>query len=220
MFVPLHFMEYTVGYAAIRDCVEILQTHNIAPVMNTLTMAMRSFFAGKKLEYFNSMLSGVSMQDNLTGLYNRLGYHRMAVSLFDKARNEDRSLAVLFVDMDRMKYFNDTFGHACGDDAIRCISSSILASIPEEAAAIRYGGDEFLVVFPAEAEEDATALVEKIREKIPGEAEKRNMPDVPGISVGIVLTDPESSYSLNDYVEEADKLMYNEKLIKKGGHPV
>ena len=218
LFVPLHFMEYTVGFAAIRDSVEILKTRNIAPVMNTLTMAMRSFFAGKKLEYFNSMLSGVSMQDTMTGLCNRLGYHRLALKLFNRTKESGKRLAVLFVDMDGMKYFNDTFGHACGDDAVCSVSASILACVPEEAVSIRYGGDEFLILFPAEAEEEGKDLVERIRQRILGEAAKRNMPDVPKISTGLVLTDPDSDYSLNDYVDEADKLMYNEKLLKKGGH--
>ncbi len=218
LFAPLHFMAYTVGYVAIRDCVKIMKTRNIARFINTLTMAMRSFFAGKKLEYINSMLSGVSMQDTMTGLLNRLGYHRQALKLFRRAKEKGERLSVLFVDMDGMKYFNDTFGHACGDDAVCSVSASILACAPEGAVCIRYGGDEFLILFPAKNEEEAAALVENIRRRIPREAAKRNMPDAPKISTGAVLTDPDSDYSLNDYVDAADKLMYNEKLSKKGGH--
>ncbi|MBQ9437703.1 MAG: diguanylate cyclase [Lachnospiraceae bacterium] len=220
LFTPLHFMEYTVGYLVIRDCVEILHTRNVAPIVNTLTMAMRGFFDGKKLEYFNQMLSGLSMKDNLTGLYNRLGYHRLATKLFNETTGDGKRLGVLFLDMDNMKYFNDTFGHSCGDDAICSISTSISKSIPKEAVAIRYGGDEFLILFPANTEEEITSLIEDISAHIPEEADARKMPDVPGVSSGFVLTEPTSSLTLNDYVEEADKLMYDQKLMKKaaGGH--
>jgi hypothetical protein len=60
-------------------------------------------------------------------------------------------------------------------------------------------------------------LVKVILHTIPVKAKEYNLPDIPGISTGYVITDPASSLTLNDYVEEADKLMYNEKKIKKAG---
>ncbi len=215
LFAPLHFMDAAVGYLVIRDCVEMLRAKRIAPIVNMLTMAMRSFFSGKKLEYLNQMLSGISMQDSLTGLCNRLGYHHLATRLFKKTHEEGRSLVVLFIDMDRMKYFNDTFGHACGDDAILCVSSAIKANVPEEAIPVRYGGDEFLVLTPAEGADAVRELLEKILSSIVREALNRHMPETPEISTGFVLTDPASGTSLNGYVEEADRLMYGTKKEKK-----
>ena len=217
MFIPLHFMDATVGFIAISDCLEILHTKNIEPFVNTVTMALRNFFAGKKLEYVNQMLSGISMVDNLTNLYNRLGYHHLAARLFKKTHEEGKRLGVLFIDMDKMKYFNDTFGHACGDDAIRCLSTSIKECISGDAIPVRFGGDEFLVIMPVKGKEEVDELVKVILHTIPVKAKEYNLPDIPGISTGYVITDPASSLTLNDYVEEADKLMYNEKKIKKAG---
>ncbi|MCR4657428.1 MAG: GGDEF domain-containing protein [Lachnospiraceae bacterium] len=218
LYVPLHFMETTVGFVVIKGCVEILYRQKIAPIVNTLTMAMRSFFAGRELESINHMLSGISMRDNLTGLYNRLGYHHLASELFDKIQDENKSLGVIFIDMDKMKYFNDTFGHACGDDAIKSVAGAIEKSIPEDAIPVRFGGDEFIILMRADNEEEIRQLIEQILRAVPGEAKKRKMPEAPGISSGFVLTDPKSRLSLNDYVEEADKLMYNNKKLHRAGY--
>lgn len=215
MFIPLHFMRSTVGFLAISDCMELLKTKIIASFVNTLTMALRSFFSAQKLEYINSMLSGISMSDSLTGLCNRLGYHHLASELFDNANDRGERIGVLFIDMDRMKWFNDTFGHACGDDAIRCLASSIKQSISSEAIAVRFGGDEFLVLTPVDQAKDMDKIVSRITKTLPAEAKKLNLPDVPGISTGYIITDPNSSLTLNEYVEEADKLMYSEKTAKR-----
>ncbi len=220
MFIPLHFMETTVGYVAINDCTEIMHSSNIAPIVNTLTMALRGFFSGKKLEYVNQMLSGISMSDTLTGLCNRLGYHHLASRMFKKTHEEGGKLGILFIDMDKMKWFNDTFGHACGDGAIRCLSNTIKICILPEAIPVRFGGDEFLVITPLkgrEEKEEMDDLVTTINKTLLKEAEKYSLPDVPKISTGYVITDPSSPITLNEYVEEADKLMYNDKKTKKAG---
>ncbi|MCR4807794.1 MAG: GGDEF domain-containing protein [Lachnospiraceae bacterium] len=216
-FIPLHFMELTVGFLVINGVVDILHNGNIAPLVNTLTMAMRNYFDGKKLEYMNQMLSGMSMQDSLTGLNNRLGYHHLASGLFKETHEKDRKLGVLFIDMDKMKYFNDTFGHACGDDCLRALSDAIKDSISPDAVPVRFGGDEFLVLTPAAKASDMDKLVEAINSAIPSSSEKYKLPSLPGISTGYVITDPQSDLSLNEYVEEADRLMYNQKKAKKAG---
>ncbi|MCR5420387.1 MAG: GGDEF domain-containing protein [Lachnospiraceae bacterium] len=217
MFIPLHFMEATVGFLVINDGDKLLQTKNMATLVNTLTMALRNFFAGKKLEYVNQMLSGISMKDNLTGLCNRLGYHHLAARLFKRTHSLKKSLGVLFIDMDKMKYFNDTFGHACGDDAIRSLSTSISKCIPKDAIPVRFGGDEFLVITPIEEEEEIKVIIQNIRDTLPTVAKEYSLPDVPGMSTGYVITNPNSKITLNEYVEEADKLMYHEKKAKRAG---
>lgn len=217
LFVPLHFMEETVGYLVICGCTQILHTQNIASVANSLTMALRSFFAGKKLEYLNQMLSGISMKDDLTGLFNRLGYHRLAFDLFRKTQDKGGRLGVIFIDMDDMKYFNDTFGHACGDDAVCCVADAIRSNISGDAIPVRFGGDEFLIITAAAEQEDVTSIIDGIKRSVHEEAQKKNLPAVPGISTGFVITDPEDRMTLNEYTEEADRLMYIDKKLRKAG---
>lgn len=215
LFVPLHFMEHTVGYLAIWDCIEMVRIKAVSAIVNTLAVALRNFFAQRNLSYINHVLSGISMKDHLTGLYNRLGYHDLAYPLYRRLCGLNERLAIIFIDMDRLKYLNDTFGHTVGDRAIQCVSNAIRHSVPQDAIPVRYGGDEFIVLVPAKGEADAEELLAAIAARLPGEAEALNMPDAPGISAGYVLTNPGDRISLDDYVRQADSLMYAEKKHKK-----
>ncbi len=211
LFVPLHFMQYTVGYLKITNCVEMIRIKCISSIANTLTMTLRSYFTRNKLFYFNQILSGLSMKDDLTGLYNRLGYNNLAYNLFRKTKEEKGRLAVLFIDIDRLKYINDTFGHRMGDKAIACVARAVLESVPENAVSVRYGGDEFLTLVPAECCREVETLIETIRGRLPSLAETMEMPLTPGFSIGYLLTDSDSECTLDEYVAEADNSMYREK---------
>ena len=215
LILPLHFMEYTAGYLVIWDCVEMIRLKRVSAIVNTLTMAMHSFFARRRLAHINRVLSGMSVRDELTGLYNRFGYNSLASQLFDRTHADGKRLGILFIDMDGMKYFNDHFGHACGDKAILSVSQAIRHCVPANALAVRYGGDEFLVFMPAGDVGDIRQVLDGILEGIPRMARTLDMPDAPSISTGFVLTDPADARTLRDYVEDADRLMYANKKARK-----
>jgi diguanylate cyclase (GGDEF)-like protein len=209
-------MEHTVGYLAIWDCLDLIRIQGVSSLVNTLTMALRAFFARRNLSYINQVLAGISMKDNLTGLYNRLGYHDLAYPLYQEVTGRGGKLAIIFIDMDGLKHINDTFGHSVGDQAIRSVAAVILRYLPKGAIPVRYGGDEFLLLMPAENEGDVRKLLDSISSALPAEAKALGVPDVVSISSGFVLTDPEDRKPLDDYVLEADGLMYDEKKKKKG----
>lgn len=215
LFAPLHFMEHTVGYLAVWECLDLIRIQGVSSLVNTLTMALRTFFARRNLSYINRVLSGISMKDSLTGLYNRLGYHDLAYPLYRDITEKKGRLAIIFIDMDRLKHINDTFGHATGDLAIRSVASVILRNCPEGAIPVRYGGDEFLLLMTAENEEAVRRLLGSVSSALPAEAGKLGVPDVVGVSSGFVLTDPASGKTLDEYVLEADSRMYEEKKKKK-----
>ena len=215
LYAPIHFMEYTVGYLSIWNCIDLMHIKCVSAVVNTLTMALRAFFARRDLSYVNRMLSGISMKDDLTGLYNRLGYHNMGHALFHRVREEGGRLGILFIDMDKLKFINDTYGHATGDQAICCVSDAIQRSLPRGAVPVRFGGDEFLALVPADGPEAMTRIIEAIRDDIPAEAKHLGVDVVPGISAGYVLTDPDADQTLDEYVEAADNLMYMQKRARR-----
>lgn len=212
MFAPLHFMEKTVGYLCVWDCVEMMRIHAVSTVVNAITVALRNFFMRQDLTYINQVLSGISMKDDLTGLYNRLGYHNLANPMF---RDGHGKLGVLFIDMDRLKYINDTFGHAWGDRAIQSVANAILRSVPKQAVPVRYGGDEFLILMPAEDEASILALIAAIAAALPGEAQTLGVPVALDFSSGFVIAEPGNGKTLEDYIREADERMYREKKRKK-----
>lgn len=215
LFVPLHFMEYTVGYLTLWNCLDLMHIKCVSSIVNTLTMALRSYFARRDLSYVNRMLSGISMKDEMTGLYNRLGYHNLGHRLFREVCAEGGRLGILFIDMDKLKYINDTHGHAQGDQAICCVSNAITHSLPKRAIPVRFGGDEFLALIPIDGSEAMDAIVAAIHRALPAEAGRQGVADVPGISTGFVITDPDADQTLDEYVDAADTLMYKQKREKQ-----
>lgn len=215
LFAPLHFREYTVGYLAIWNCIDLMHIKCVSSIINTLTMALRSYFARRDLTYVNRMLSGLSMKDELTGLYNRLGYHNLGHQLFKEVNGAGERLGILFIDMDRLKLINDTRGHAGGDQAIRCVSNAIAQSLPHRGVPVRFGGDEFLALVPADGAQDVADVAADIEAALPVEAAKLGLHEAPGISIGFVLTDPASGQTLDEYIEAADTLMYQQKREKQ-----
>lgn len=81
----------------------------------------------------------------MTGMYNRLGYRKLAGCMFEEKKQTGENLSIIFMDMDRLKSINDEFGHIYGDRAIKTIASAILKYIPGGAVAVRSGGDEAAV---------------------------------------------------------------------------
>ena len=214
LFVPLHFKEYTVGYLEISNCLEVMRLHSVSTIVNTLTQGLRTYFNRRDMRYVNRMLSGLSMKDNLIGLYNRLGYHNLGHQLFNEVSNRGGRIGILFIDMDRLKEINDTMGHTSGDHAICCVANAIRHNLPQGSIAVRFGGDEFLALMSAEDQETTEAVIKRIQSALSTEAEKMRMAYVPEISVGYVITDPSSSHTIDEYVESADNLMYQQKRGK------
>ena len=215
LFAPLHFMEHTVGYLCVRNCLDLMRIKGVSPIVSTLTMALRSYFSAQSLTYINRVLSGVSMKDGLTGLYNRLGYHELAYPLYRKMASRGEKLSILFLDMDRLKHINDDYGHGEGDGAILCVATAIRENVPSDAIPVRYGGDEFLVIVPGGDDAAVAGLLGAIEAAIPPRAEEQGLHETPGISTGYVIAEADSGKSLDEHVHEADELMYIQKKAKK-----
>ncbi len=99
-------------------------------------------------EFYRQM----SMNDGLTGLYNRIWLGDMLPKMVAKAHRGDSALALVMIDLDHFKQFNDTHGHLIGDDALRASAEVISAALRPSDFAVRFGGEEMMVLLP-----DATA---------------------------------------------------------------
>lgn len=103
----------------------------------------------------------VSYIDNLSGLFNRSYIHQY-ISFFPKIKNDKSVLAGIILDIDNFKEINDNFGHTIGDDAIITFAKILKEEIPSTAAAIRYGGDEFLILLSITEESEINVLIDNI----------------------------------------------------------
>ena len=111
-------------------------------------------------------LRRLSARDRLTGLLNR-GYfeHRFEAEI-SRAIRYKHQISLAMLDVDRFKRFNDSFGHAAGDIALRALAETILRSVRESDVVTRYGGEEFVLVFPETRPEDAVEKLEHLRLEI------------------------------------------------------
>lgn len=164
-------------------------------------------------------ITQLAFYDPLTNLPNRrLLIDRMQQSLA-VARRHERFGALIFMDLDRFKFLNDTAGHHLGDELLIQAAGRIKAAIRDSDTAARLGGDEFVVVLDAnchslqEAKVEATTVANKIRESLSESYQLTGTVHHCSSSMGIALY-PDGQLQASDYIQQADTAMY---LAKSGG---
>jgi diguanylate cyclase len=149
--------------------------------------------------------------DELTGLPNRrslLDHFDFAVAL---AARHDQHLALLFLDLDRFKQANDTFGHSVGDKLLQQVAVRLLACLRASDTACRYGGDEFVVLLPEVTGADGAVVVaDHIRARL-GEPYFIHGAEIAmTVSLGIAVH-PVDAHSFADLIRVSDRAMYRDK---------
>ncbi|MFM0737479.1 diguanylate cyclase [Paraburkholderia xenovorans] len=152
--------------------------------------------------------------DPLTGLSNRRVLDNRLDEEWRRARRNGTPLTALFIDIDHFKQFNDTYGHASGDEALvavaECISATVRRSIDLVA---RYGGEEFAVLLPDTSAEGALVVAEKIRRNVQGLAIIRSDGETSRVtvSVGCATFVPADGTTALDLLAAADRQLYAAK---------
>ncbi|WP_260735132.1 sensor domain-containing diguanylate cyclase [Tunturiibacter lichenicola] len=160
-------------------------------------------------------LESQSIRDGLTSLFNR---HFMEIALereVQRAARRHTSLAVLMLDVDHFKVFNDTFGHEAGDMVLRRIAECFQQTIRSEDIVCRYGGEEFVILLPEITEELALAKANTIRHNVSGLRMKLKEEALRSVSVSIGLAMyPAPARDATDLLRMADHALYD---AKRGG---
>ena len=155
--------------------------------------------------------------DELSGLHNRRFMNRYLDERLAKHVEEQKPLAILFIDIDKFKRINDGHGHAAGDLAIKHVADWLTSSLRNEDMAIRLGGDEFLVVLQINKEDDFSRVANRIVSDIP-ELQLANQRRLEiTLSVGCVYYQPVpgDAVDANWLIDQADRSMYDVK--NRGG---
>jgi diguanylate cyclase (GGDEF)-like protein len=153
-----------------------------------------------------------SIRDSLTGLFNR---HFMQISLereLSRAARRKQTLAVLMLDVDHFKRFNDTFGHPAGDAVLKELAQIFRASIREEDVACRYGGEEFTILLPDSTVTGACERAESILQAVANlrlTLETQVYTDLT-ISIGIAFY-PNDGATAELLLRRADEALYHSK---------
>ncbi len=160
-------------------------------------------------------LERLAARDGLTGLVNRRGFdERLDVEL-SRAIRDQQSMALIMIDVDHFKRFNDTYGHQLGDECLRQVASALATAVlrPSDLVA-RYGGEEFAVILPSVDQAGANAVAERIRQGVSALAVLHSGNDslgVVSVSVGLACGVPARGMKEKDMITLADRALYQAK---------
>ena len=148
--------------------------------------------------------------DHLTKLSNRKWFDQTMSEAHNAAERDQKALAILMVDIDFFKKFNDTYGHQLGDQVLKLVAKTITECVDAADTAARYGGEEFGIILPGATLKAAIAKAEKIRKAVAGrKVTNRTTGEVLGevtLSVGAALYHPGDT--IGELVHRADEALY------------
>jgi len=177
-------------------------------LVNILGAFLISYLIGGELSFLSEAESSRinANTDHLTGLLNRRGFERVhAPSLSNTDQNKGRAL--LYFDIDNFKAFNDTHGHAVGDDVLRNVADQISANLRPNDVFARLGGDEFAVVLNQIDSNEAKHIAERCRSVIAESTVKSEGVELEiSISIGAIWMLGHTE--IDAIMDEADKALY------------
>ncbi len=180
----------------------LLAVLNRGSVLGGVLFLAWKFAINRSREYVQSR------HDELTGLPNRRFFLERMEAEINRSRRTRKPLTVAFLDGDKFKTVNDAHGHAAGDRVLQTIARSLSANIRDYDVAARWGGDEFVLLFPETDADQARLAASRLLALLEQEVQSAGNPLT--FSVGVV-TDTALDHSAEDLIRQADKAMYAAK---------
>lgn len=206
MCVPLIFFGEKLGVLALDSAQKgAFDTDDIQPLESVADICAAAI---QNASYFDRMRQ-LAYVDGLTGIHNRRFFEmRIAEELERSSRFQSR-MSIIMVDIDHFKRLNDEFGHLLGDEVLRSVSSILKQQLRKMDMVCRYGGEEFAIVVPETAGENAMRVAEKLRRQV----EMHDFPGVPRpVTISCGVADyPEHGATRDDVVAAADAALYQAK---------
>ncbi|MCG6153975.1 diguanylate cyclase DgcR [Leptospira bandrabouensis] len=170
-------------------------------------------FSALRMKSLHDQLRETAIRDVLTGLYNRRYMEERIEQEFQRCKRHKHSLSLAMIDIDFFKKVNDTYGHETGDIVLKRIAFELKTSLRKSDIISRFGGEEFVIVFPETGVNDATKVLDKIRESVSSielksEAGENFKVSFSGGVAGGDITEIDNPAEL---LRTADKLLYEAK---------
>jgi len=166
-------------------------------------------------EELQHVLLLLSLVDELTGLYNRRGFLIMAQQQIDLADRSHTPITLVFADVDQLKWINDTFGHAEGDEALREAASILKRTYRRSDVVARLGGDEFVVLAVESSGHAGEDMTDRVFRKLAAERRASSGSYTLSLTLGRVRFDPDRHSSIEELLAEGDALMYAQKRFRE-----
>ncbi|MEN6514914.1 MAG: sensor domain-containing diguanylate cyclase [Fervidobacterium sp.] len=170
-------------------------------VANIITLALSFVDTLQEVQYERKRFFELSIKDYLTGAYSRRFLEQYLEKEMNKSKRTNRPVSVVFIDIDKFKEINDKFGHVYGDIVLKTFVEVINRNIRAMDLVARYGGDEFIVVFPETDVTHARNVMDRILESLSKE----------NISISFGIIDATAFESIEDVYKEVDNRMYSMK---------
>nr|WP_319513889.1 diguanylate cyclase [uncultured Cohaesibacter sp.] len=175
---------------------------SVAKAFNTMT---------RQIVVQEAMLESAARFDGLTSLKNRREFDIRIAEQIRKAKGQPALFALLMIDVDHFKCFNDTHGHLAGDDALRHLAKILVKAARNTDEIFRYGGEEFVVLLPEIQPSQILPVAERIRKEV--EASEVLLPNgqLGSITISIGAAKYAEGLTFNDIVGQADAALYEAK---------
>ncbi len=208
LIVPLHVLEKTIGYFAVSYAPGKIEFHQMQNFVNTLSCELAAVKVRLEQRTMVEKFKNQSIHDALTGILNRRGFFERLRESYGQSMKSGGKFALISIDMDGLKYINDTFGHGEGDVAI-CFTANALTKVcGKEFFCARTGGDEFMAAGVVE-EECANTFENRLQK----EFDEYNIahPYQVGFSMGMIYAVVVHNLPAAEFIRMADERMYIQK---------
>jgi len=199
------------GVLAVKEGAEdFLTKADLSPrlLARSIRYAIERHDLRKRLQYCAS-------HDALTGVFNRQYFAEMIEVELARSRRYQHAIGVLMVDIDGFKQVNDRIGHDAGDQVLRAVADFLVRELRTVDTAIRYGGDEFLLILPetGQGAKDAALRLQKASEQALRTVHA-DLDEGVTISIGASYWEEDRGLTIDEVISEADRSMYESKRAK------
>jgi len=168
-----------------------------------------------KVKHQIDVLSAYAVKDGLTGLNNKRALYTYLEKEWRKACRYQTTIAILFIDIDYFKEYNDTYGHPKGDEVLVKVAEALQSAIYRaEDLVARYGGEEFVLILPQSTEDAVQKVTNRIRSSIARlniDHKHNKISDKLTVSIGTCITHAHADNHVEMLIEAADKALYQAK---------
>ncbi|OOM79654.1 phytochrome-like protein cph2 [Clostridium puniceum] len=221
IFCPLIVNTKVIGIITIqseeKDAFTPYHIEMVKSLSSYAAIAINNTLKSMELERLNEVLVSLAEKDKLTGIANRRRFDNYIDYIWYYSIQKGNSIALMIIDIDYFKEYNDNFGHLEGDKCITTIANALDNLNNKQYFVARYGGDEFMVVLPKYSIGDAVKLGEEIETKM----EELNIShkfskvsDRVTLSIGVASVIPDENITIKELITKADNALY---IAKKQG---
>ncbi len=189
----------------------------LVPALVAPIFEYRSFGLLDQLDKAERQLRILSITDDLTGAYNRRHFFELANNEIMRVQRYGGTCSLAILDFDNFKMVNDTYGHLAGDQALLQVSKACMENIRENDMFARYGGDEFIFLFPQTNDMRAKECLDRVMSRIAEITVRADVEIHPKVSIGLYTFSPKIN-TLDSILQEADMALYKAK--QTGGNRI